>query len=103
MANRTMHDLLVEEMREILDAEKQASRAYPKLIKMASSDSLKEAFEQHNEETKGQIERLNQIFEELDMRSRGKSCEALRGLVEDAQDLVDKNFPPELLDVALIA
>src|SRR5579883_2243375 len=103
MPNRTMHDLLVEELREILDAEKQASRAYPKLMKMASSQSLKDAMEQHNEETKSQIDRLNQIFEQLDVRSRGKSCEALRGLVEDAQELAEKNFPPELLDVALIA
>lgn len=103
MPVRTMHDLIVEELREILDAEKQATRAYPKLIKMTSSERLKEAFEQHSEETKGQIERLNQIFEDLDMRTRGKPSEALRGLVEDSQELMDRGLSPELVDVALIA
>lgn len=103
MPIKTMHDLVVEELREILDAEKQATKAYPKLMKVASSERLKQALEQHNEETKGQIERLNRIFEDLDMRSRGKPCEALRGVVEDAQDLIDRGLAPALLDVALIA
>jgi ferritin-like metal-binding protein YciE len=103
MAMKTMRDLLVEELREILDAEKQAVRAYPKIMKMVSSAQLKEAIEQHTEETKNQIERLNQIFDELDMRTRGKACEALRGLVEDVQELMDKGLSPELQDVAIIA
>ena len=103
MPMNSVNDLLAEELRELLDAEKQAGRAYPKLVKAVSSERLKEALDQHNDETKGQIERLNQIFEALDMRARGKSCEAVRGLIEDAQDFVEKDLAPELLDVALIA
>ncbi len=103
MAKKTMLDLLVEELREILDAEKQAVRAYPRLVKAASSERLKDALEQHLEQTKGQIERLDKVFEHLDVNARGKTCETLRGLIADARDMIDKDLPEELLDVALIA
>jgi ferritin-like metal-binding protein YciE len=103
MAINSMQDLLVEELRELLDAEKQALRAYPRLIKAVSSERLKQAFEEHSQETEGQVERLNEIFEELDTRPRAKTCEALRGLVEDAQAIIKEDLTPELLDVALIA
>jgi ferritin-like metal-binding protein YciE len=102
MALKSMHDLLVEELREMHHAEKQAVRAYPKLLKAFTSEKLSQAVEQHLEETQGQVERLEQIFEELDLRTRGKTCEAMQGLVEDAQDLVDRGMDPELLDAALI-
>jgi ferritin-like metal-binding protein YciE len=103
MALNSMRDLMLEEIRELYDAEKQASRAYPKLMKAVSSERFKQAIEEHNEETKGQLERLERIFEELELRPRGTSCEALRGLVADAQDLIEQELDPELLDVALIA
>lgn len=103
MAINSMQDLLVEELRQLLDAEKQALRAYPRLMKAVSSERLKQAFEEHSQETEGQIERLNEIFEELDTRPRAKTCEALRGLIEDALALTKEDFTPELLDVALIA
>jgi ferritin-like metal-binding protein YciE len=103
MAIHSMQDLLVEELRELVDAEKQASRAYPKLMKAVSSERLRKALDEHNNETKEQSERLNQIFEELDIRARGKACEAVRGLIEDAHDLIEKDMPSELLDVAVAA
>jgi ferritin-like metal-binding protein YciE len=103
MAMTSVDDLLTEELRELLDAEKQAGRAYPKLMKAVASERLRKALDQHNDETKRQIERLEQVFEQLDVRPRGKACEAVRGLIEDAQDFVAKDLAPELLDVALVA
>ena len=102
MAKKTLHDLFVEELREIMDAEKQGVRAYPQLIKAASAQSLKDALSRHLEETKEQVERLNRIFEELDVRMRGKACETVRGLVDDARDMMEKDLSPQLIDVALI-
>jgi ferritin-like metal-binding protein YciE len=103
MALKSMHDLFVEELRMTHDAERRAVRAYPKIVKSVTSDKLKQAIEQHLEETKGQVERIEQVFEELDMRTRGKTCEAIRGFVEDIQDTMERGLPPELLDAALIA
>ncbi|ACI98389.1 ferritin-like domain-containing protein [Rhodospirillum centenum] len=103
MATKTMQDLLLEELRDIYDAEKQALKAYNKLIKAVSHDKLKQAFQTHKEQTEGQIERLKQAFELLDQRPRGKHCDAMEGLIQEAQSLLDEGLPSELLDVAIIA
>ena len=71
MATKTMQDLLIEELRDIYHAEKQITKALPKLAKAAHSEQLRQAFELHLEQTRGQVERLEQVFEELDTRSRG--------------------------------
>lgn len=103
MASKSMQDLLLEELRDIYDAEKQALKAYNKLIKGVSHERLKQAFQKHKEQTEGQIERLKQAFELLDQRPRGKHCDAMEGLIQEAQSLFDEGLPPELLDVAIIA
>ncbi len=103
MAAKSMKDLLIEELRDIYDAEKQALKAYPKLMKASSSDKLKQCFQTHREQTENQVERLKQAFELLDTRPRGKHCDAMEGLISEANDLLDEGLPPELLDVALIA
>lgn len=103
MAAKSMKDLLIEELRDIYDAEKQALKVYPKLMKATSSDQLKQAFQTHREQTEGQVERLKQAFELLDSRPRGKHCDAMEGLISEASELLDEGLPPELLDVALIA
>ena len=102
MAVKSLQDLFVEELRDIYHAEKQLTRALPKMAKAASSDKLKQAFEQHLEETKGQVERLEQIFESLDLRTRGKPCEAMQGLVEEGKEVMEEVKEPEILDAALI-
>ena len=79
MAAKTMQDLLIEDLRDIYHAEKQIAKALPKMAKAASSDQLRQAFETHLEQTNGQIERLQQVFEELDTRPRGKHCDAMKG------------------------
>ncbi|SRR5687768_12311531 len=103
MAVKTMKDLLIDELRDIYHAEKQLTRALPKLARAASNEQLKEAFTQHLEETRGQIERLEQVFELLDTRTRGKPCHAMEGLIEEAKEIMEMGLEPELLDVALIA
>lgn len=103
MPAKTMQDLLIEELRDIYHAEKQILKALPKLAKSVNSDTLRQAFEEHAEQTKGQIERLEQCFEELDTRTRGKPCEAMQGLLEEAKEILELGLAPEVQDAALIA
>jgi ferritin-like metal-binding protein YciE len=102
MAVKTVQDLLVDELRDIYHAEKQLLKALPKMAKAASSDKLRQAFEHHLEETRGQVERLEQVFERLEVPARAKRCEAMAGLIEEAQEMVDEIKTPEVLDAALI-
>ncbi|WP_042701715.1 ferritin-like domain-containing protein [Azospirillum sp. B506] len=103
MATKTMQDLLIEDLRDIYHAEKQIAKALPKMAKAASSDQLRQAFETHLEQTHGQIERLQQVFEELDTRPRGKHCDAMEGLISEAQEMLEMGLAPEVQDAALIA
>jgi ferritin-like metal-binding protein YciE len=103
MAVKSVNDLLLDELRDIYHAEKQLVKALPKMAKKAKSDKLRQAFEHHLEETKGQVDRLEQVFEKLDARSRGKRCEAMEGLVEEAQEMMEEITTPEVLDAAMIA
>jgi ferritin-like metal-binding protein YciE len=103
MAVKNATDLLLEELRDIYHAERQLTRALPKMARAVRSDTLRAAFEEHLEETKGQLERLEQVFEKLEARARGKRCEAMEGLVEEAKELMEEIKIPEVLDAALIA
>ncbi|CBS86200.1 YciE/YciF ferroxidase family protein [Azospirillum lipoferum] len=103
MAAKTMQDLLIEDLRDIYHAEKQITKALPKMIKAAHSDQLRQAFETHLEQTNGQIERLQQVFEELDTRPRGKHCDAMEGLISEAQEILEMGLAPEVQDAALIS
>jgi ferritin-like metal-binding protein YciE len=103
MAVKSVKDLLLEELRDIYHAEKQLVRALPKMAKKAKSDELRQAFEHHLEETKGQVERLDQVFQQLDSRSSGKRCEAMEGLIEEAKEMMEEISTPEVLDAAMIA
>jgi len=103
MAVKTVQDLLIDELRDIYHAEKQLVKALPKMAKAVKSTKLRQAFEQHLEETRGQVERLEQVFENLEVPARAKRCEAMAGLVEEAQEMMDEIKTPEVLDVALIS
>src|SRR4051794_2797250 len=100
---RSMQDLLLEEMRDIYSAERMALRIYPKLRKVIQTESLREAVERHAEQTKEQVERLGKVFELMDAKTRGKTCHAMQGLTEEAQEHLDMELPPELLEVMLVA
>lgn len=103
MPAKTMQDLLIEDLRDIYHAEKQIAKALPKLAKAAHSETLRQAFELHLEQTKGQIERLEQVFDELDTRTRGKHCDAMEGLISEAREILEMGLAPEVQDAALIA
>jgi ferritin-like metal-binding protein YciE len=103
MAVKTTQDLLIDELRDIYHAEKQLVKALPKMAKAAKNDKLRQAFQQHLEETNTQVERLEQVFDKLDTRTRGKPCQAMEGLIEEAKEMMEEIKTPEVLDVALIA
>ena len=98
----TLDDLLVEELKDLFDAENQLTRALPKMAKAATAPELKEAFQEHLAVTKQQIERLTQVFEHLGKPAKGKRCEAMKGLITESQELLEQKMVPELLDVGLI-
>ena len=103
MAIETVEDLFLDELKDIYSAEKQAIRAYPKLAKAVTSPELQEALKTHLEETKGQVERLDRVFEILAKRGTGKTCEAMKGLITEGQEILEEVEQGSVRDVALIA
>jgi ferritin-like metal-binding protein YciE len=99
----TLEKLFIEELRDLYSAEKQILRALPKMGKAATSPELKAAFLKHLEETKGQVERLEKVFEGLGKSPRGKTCKAMQGLVEEGSELMKEDIDPAILDAGLIA
>jgi len=102
MSVGTAEELFVDELKDIYSAEKQAVKAFPRLTKAVQSEELKQAMQEHLEQTKGQIERLDRIFEILDKRSTGKTCAGMKGLVEEAQSQVEEIEKGPVLDCAMI-
>jgi ferritin-like metal-binding protein YciE len=99
----TLKKLYVEELRDVYSAEQQLVKALPKMAKGASSDELREAIETHLDETKGHVERLEQIFEELDESPKGKTCQAMKGLVEEGSEILEEKGEESVLDAGIIA
>jgi ferritin-like metal-binding protein YciE len=100
---QTLATVFLEELRDIYDAERQITRALPKMVKGASSEELRDAFQTHLEETKRQIERLDSVFESIDQKARGKKCEAMQGLLGEGEELIEQHEQGPVLDAALIA
>ena len=99
----TLHDAFVDELRDSYDAEKQLTKALPKLAKAATSPELREAFETHLEETRGHVERLEQVFESLDEKVRGKHCDGIAGIIEEGKTIMGEDFDESTMDACLIA
>jgi ferritin-like metal-binding protein YciE len=99
----TLHDVFLDELQDLYDAEKQLSKALPKLAKAARSQELRQAFEHHLEETEGQIERLEQIFESLDEKAKTKKCKGIAGIIEEGEKIMKEDFDGSTKDAALIA
>ena len=99
----SLEDLLLHELRDLYSAEKQLLKALPKMAKAATSEALKEAFQEHLAVTEKQIERLDEIFTELDKSSRGPKCAAMEGLVEEASELMKEDADEMVMDAGLIA
>jgi ferritin-like metal-binding protein YciE len=98
----SLHDLYVSELKDLYSAENQLVKALPKMAKAASSADLKAAFEDHLEVTRGQVERLEQIFTALEVSPKGKKCKAMEGLIEEGKELIEEDIAPAVLDAALI-
>ncbi len=103
MKINTLQDLYIEELRDLHNAETQLVKALPKVAAAANSDELRTAFEDHLEQTREHVERLNQIFESLGESPKGKKCKAMEGLIEEANDTMDEEIAEHVLDAALIA
>jgi ferritin-like metal-binding protein YciE len=97
----TLEDLLVDQVRDLFDAEKQLVRALPKMAGAANSEDLQQAIQDHLEETKNHVSRLERVFQELDKPAKGKACKAMRGLVEEGGEALEGDSP--LTDLAIIA
>jgi len=97
-----IRELLIEEMQDQYDAEKQLVKALPKMAKASSNTELSQAFSSHLEETRGHVERLEQAFGLLGVKPKARPCAAMKGLVEEAQETIGKQMPDAIKDSALI-
>ena len=99
----TLHDAFIDELRDTYDAERQLTKALAKLAKAATNESLRDAFESHLEETRGQIKRLEQVFAGLDEKVRGKHCDGIAGIIEEGNSIMEEDFDDSTMDACLIA
>jgi len=103
MPEKDLSALFTDTLKDIYYAEKQIYKALPKLAKAAQSDKLRAAFEKHHDETEGQIERLEKIFELLGKPARGKKCDAIEGILDEGQEVMQEYKDTPALDAALLA
>jgi len=102
-ADKTLDDLFLDTLKDIYYAEKQILKTLPKMAKAAQSEELRAGFEQHAEETEGQIERLEQVFELIGKPARGKTCDAILGIIEEGKSIMDDFKGTSALDAGLIS
>ena len=103
MKMQSLQDLVVDQVRDLYDAEKQLVKALPKMASAASSPELKKAFEEHLQQTTGHVSRLEEVFKHLSHSAKGKTCKAMEGLVEEGEEIIDAKAEPEVRDAGLIA
>jgi ferritin-like metal-binding protein YciE len=103
MADGTLHDAFIDELRDTYDAERQLTKALPKLAKAANSPALRDAFETHLEETRGHVDRLERAFEALDEKVSGKHCDGIAGIIDEGSSVMDEEFDDATMDACLIA
>ena len=103
MPVKNLDDLFLHTLKDILYAERQILKALPKMERKATSDELKKGFSQHRDETEGQIERLEQVFEMIGKPARAAKCDAILGIIEEAEELMDEVKDEDTLDAAMIA
>jgi len=103
MKIKNLEDLFVAELRDIYHAEKQLLKALPRMARACESGELRNAFQEHLEQTRHQVERLEDVFAELDQKAKGKTCEAMEGLVNEGKDVMDNAVEPATRDAGLIA
>ncbi len=102
MTINTMEDLFVETLKDIYYAEKQILNALPGMVKKASDSKLKDALETHRQETEGQVDRLEKVFQLMNVPARGKKCDAIEGIIAEANEHMKDIGDPEVLDAGMI-
>jgi len=102
MSNESLKKLYVDELKDLFSAENQLVKALPKMAKAASSDELRAGFEKHLEQTKGHVQRLEEIFQSLGESPRGKKCVGMEGLVKEGSEVMAEDFDDAVLDAGLI-
>lgn len=104
MKMNSLEDLLVHELKDLYNAENQLLKALPKMAKAASSDELRNSFEEHRKVTEKQVERLDRIFQDMGQNPKGVKCHAMEGLIEEGEEVIkEKKMEPSVKDAALIA
>ena len=100
---KTLEDLFLDTLKDIYYAERKILKALPKMKRAAQAEELKSAFEKHHQETEGQIERLQQVFELLGKRAQGKTCDAIEGIIAEGEEIMDEFKDTAALDAGLIS
>ena len=103
MTEKNLNELFLDTLKDIYYAEKHILKALPKMAKAANSDELRAAFEKHYDETEGQVERLEQIFEMLGKAARGKKCEAIEGIIDEGKEVMEEYADTPALDAGLLS
>ncbi len=103
MKLNTLHDAFVHELQDLYSAEKQLIQALPKMAKAASNEELTAAFEEHLEETKGHVDRLERLFEHLEASPRGHKCKAMEGLIAEGNETLKEDASSEVLDALIVS
>jgi ferritin-like metal-binding protein YciE len=103
MKLKTLEDLFVDEMKDLYSAEEQIVEALPKMVKAASSQELKKAFQEHLEVSKTHLERVEQILDELNEKPSGKKCKGMEGLLKEGEEIIKEDSDADVKDAALIA
>ena len=102
-SGENLNDLFLDTLKDVYFAEKQILKALPKMAKAAQSDKLRAAFEKHHGETEGQVDRLEQVFKIIGAPARGKTCEAIKGILDEGKEIMDEYKGCEALDAGLLA
>ncbi len=98
----TLKTLYINELKDLYNAEQQLVKALPKMTKAASSEELQEAFEKHLEQTKTHVERLEEVFEEIGETPKGKTCKAMKGLIEEGSEILQEDGEESVIDAGII-
>ncbi len=100
---KNLEDLFIHTLHDLYDAEHQITKALPKMAEKAKAKEVKQSFKDHLEMTQRQIERLDQVFREMNMEPKGEHCKGMEGLIKEGEDLMKEDMDPAVLDAALIA
>jgi ferritin-like metal-binding protein YciE len=102
MAEQGLKELYIDELKDLYNAENQLVKVLPKMAKAASSEELRQGFEEHLEQTKGHVQRLEKIFQALGESPKGKKCKGMEGLIEEGSEVTEEGYEGSVLDAALI-